>query len=131
MNGLDVGEGREHHLDFGRLKDAGVALHIIVVNFHIRLGEEAENLGEEVALIIIEAGCPILAIFPQWHFFGQPVNLLLALPELIGPGITEWLVTMRRGHQADARTIITKCHYLPLYHVFFMLCAPTYRRELG
>ena len=110
MHGLNVGEGRQHHFDFGRLKDAGVTLHIIVVHFHIGLGEEAENLGQQIALIVVQTGRPVFAIFAQRHFFRQPMNLLLALPELIGPRITEWLVTMRWCDQPDARTIITKCH---------------------
>src|SRR3546814_11572370 len=43
------------------------------------------------------------AILAQGHFFGHPVDLLLALPEIIGPGIFEGLVLLAgfgEGHGA-------------------------------
>jgi hypothetical protein len=49
VDGFDVGEGGEHHQDFGGFEDLGVVFHVAVVHLDIRLGEEAENLGEEVA----------------------------------------------------------------------------------
>src|SRR3546814_19579058 len=46
---------------------------------------------------------PVAAILAQGHFFGHPVDLLLALPEIIGPGIFEGLVMLAgfgEGHGA-------------------------------
>src|SRR5690606_14606827 len=48
--------------------------------------------GEQVTLVIRELLGPVAAVFPKGHFLGHPVDLLLALPELISPGIFEGLV---------------------------------------
>ena len=47
---LDVGERRQHHQHFGGFEHLAVMLHVAVVHLHVRLGEEAEDLGEQVAL---------------------------------------------------------------------------------
>ena len=44
VDGLHVGEGRQHHLDFGGFEDAGVTLLVVVVHLDVGLGEEAEDL---------------------------------------------------------------------------------------
>jgi hypothetical protein len=47
---LHVGERGQHHLDFGRAENAAVALHVVVVHFHVGLREEAEDLRQQRAL---------------------------------------------------------------------------------
>jgi hypothetical protein len=45
---------------------------------------------------------PVTTILAQRHFLGQPVELLLALPKFIGPGIFEGLVDLgglKKGHR--------------------------------
>src|SRR3546814_1653806 len=73
----------------------------------IGLGEEAEDLRQQVAFVIGELLRPVAAILAQGHFFGHPVDLLLALPEIIGPGIFEGLVLLAgfgEGHGAYSRS---------------------------
>jgi hypothetical protein len=44
---------------------------------------------------------PVAAVLAQRHFLGQPVDLLLALPHVEGPGIFEGLVGLagfEKGH---------------------------------
>ncbi len=75
-------------------------LHIVRTDFDVRLGEEAEDLGQQIALGIIELHRPILAILAEGHFFRHPVHLLLDLPEVIRPRVTEGLVRPARGQQS-------------------------------
>jgi len=87
-----IGEGGQHHLDFGGLEHAAVFVVIAILHFDIGLREEAEDLREQVAFVIGKLLRPVAAILAQGHFFGQPVHLLLAFPELVGPGVLEGLV---------------------------------------
>jgi hypothetical protein len=87
-----VGKRGQHHLDLGGLEHAAVFFVVAILHFHVGLGEEAEDLGEQVALVIGELLRPIATIFAQRHFLGQPVDLLLQLPVVIGPGVFEGLV---------------------------------------
>src|SRR3546814_4025533 len=91
---LHVGESGEHHLDLGRLEHAAVFVVVAILYLDIGLGEEEEDLRQQVALVIGELLRPVAAILAQGHFFGHPVDLLLALPEIIGPGIFEGLVLL-------------------------------------
>ncbi len=84
----------EHHLDLGRLEDAAIFLVVAILHLDIRLGEEAEDLGEQVALMVAELLRPVAAILAQRHFLRHPVDLLLALPEIERPGVFEWLVLL-------------------------------------
>ena len=91
----------EHHLDLGRLEHAAVFLVVAILHLDVGLGEEAEDLGEQVALVVGELLRPVAAILAQRHFLGHPVDLLLALPELVGPGVFERLVGLagfEKGH---------------------------------
>jgi hypothetical protein len=57
---------------------------------------------------------PVTAILAQRHFLGQPVELLLALPKFIGPGIFEGLVDLgglKKGHMGYSAK-----SFLPLSH---------------
>ena len=92
VHGLDIRESGQHHLHFGGFKHLRIMLHVAVVHFHIGLGEEAENMGQQVALAIAEDAVPVLDVIGQGHLFGQPVNTLLHQPGVIGPGVAEWLV---------------------------------------
>ena len=92
MHRLHIGEGGEHHLDLGRLEHAAVFLVVAILHLDVGLGEEAEYLREQVALVIGEVLRPVAAILAQRHFFRHPVDLLLAFPEIVSPGIFERLV---------------------------------------
>ena len=92
MHGFHVGKGREHHLDFGGLEHAAIFFMVAILHLDIGLREKAEDLREQIALMIGELLRPVAAIFAQGHFFGHPVDLLLALPEIIGPRIFERLI---------------------------------------
>jgi hypothetical protein len=54
MDGLHIGERRQHHLHFGRFEHPAVALHVVVGDLDVRLGEEAEDLRQQVALAVVE-----------------------------------------------------------------------------
>src|SRR3546814_13602709 len=58
----------EHHLDFGRLEHAAVFVVVAILHLDVGLGEEAEDLGEQVALVIGQLLRPITAILAQRHF---------------------------------------------------------------
>ncbi len=92
VHGLHVGERGEHHLDLGRLEHAAVLVVVAVLHLDVGLGEEAEDLREQVALVVAELLRPVAAVLAERHFLGHPVNLLLPLPELVGPRVFEGLV---------------------------------------
>ena len=75
-------------------------LHVAVVHLDIRLREEAENLRQQVPFLVVQLDGPVLEVLAQRHLFRHPVDLLLLLPEVVGPGIAERLVAARRGHKA-------------------------------
>jgi hypothetical protein len=53
-----------------------------------RLGKKAENLRQQRALVRRDAvRRPVLEIGAERHLLAHPMGLLLALPELVGPGI--------------------------------------------
>ena len=52
VHGFHVGEGGEHHLDLGRLEHAAIFVVVAILHLDIGLREEAENLGEQVALVV-------------------------------------------------------------------------------
>ncbi len=89
---LHVGESGEHHLDLGRLEHAAVFVVVAILHLDVGLGEETEDLGEQVALVLGDLLRPVAAVLAQRHFLGHPVDLLLALPEVVGPGVLEGLV---------------------------------------
>ena len=98
---LHVGEGGEHHLDLGRLEHAAVFVVVAVLHLDIGLGEEAEDLRQQVALVVGKLLRPVAAILAQRHFLGHPVDLLLTLPDVERPGVFEGLVLLagfEEGH---------------------------------
>jgi hypothetical protein len=92
VDGFHVAERGQHHLHFCGLEHPAVLLVIAVLHLDIGLGEEAEDLGQQVLLVLGQLLRPIAAILAQRHFLGHPVDLLLALPELVSPGVFERLV---------------------------------------
>ena len=101
MDGLHIREGGQHHLHFGRFEDPGIVLHVAVVHLDIRLGEEAEDLRQQVALGRGQLFVPVLHVIGQRHFLGQPVDALLGQPGFVGPGITEGLVDRVFGEEVE------------------------------
>src|SRR3546814_20729041 len=89
---LHVAEGGQHHLDLGRLEHAAIFVVVAILHLDIRLREEAENLRQQIALVIGQLLRPVTTILPQRHLFRHPVELLLTLPEIEGPGIFDGLV---------------------------------------
>ena len=87
-----VGKGGEHHLDLGGFENPAIMFVVAILHLDIGLREEAEDLREQVALMIGELLRPVAAILTQRHFLGHPVDLLLAFPEIIGPGIFKGLI---------------------------------------
>src|SRR5690606_7938239 len=75
-------------------------LHVVVVHLDVRLGEEAEDLRQQIAFLVGELGGPVLHVLAERHFLGDPVHLLLAAPEFIRPGIAERLVAQRWRSQS-------------------------------
>src|SRR3546814_10572150 len=54
-----------------------------------------------MAFMVSDLMCPVAASLAQRDFLGQPMDLLLALPEMIGPRICEGLVGLAgfvKGH---------------------------------
>src|SRR3712207_8401510 len=45
---LHVAERGQHHLHFGRLEHAAIFVVVAILHLYIGLGEEAEDLGQEV-----------------------------------------------------------------------------------
>ncbi|MNC67859.1 hypothetical protein D3C75_1183980 [compost metagenome] len=62
MDRLHIGEGRQHHLHFGRFEHPAVALHVVVLDLDVGLGEEAEDLRQQVALAVGQVGGPVLDV---------------------------------------------------------------------
>jgi hypothetical protein len=94
MHRFHVAERGQHHLDLGRLEHAAIFFVVAILHLDIGLGEEAENLREQVAFMVADLLGPVAAILAQRHFLGHPVDLLLALPEIERPGIFEGLVCL-------------------------------------
>jgi hypothetical protein len=65
---------------------------VAIVHLDVGLGEETENLGQQVAFMASIFCGPVAAIIAQRHFLGNPMDALLALPEIERPGIFEGLV---------------------------------------
>jgi hypothetical protein len=101
---LHVAERGQHHLDLGRLEHAAIFVVVAILHLDIGLGEEAEDLGQQVALMIGELLRPIAAILAEGNLLGHPVDLLLALPIFIGPGIFEGLVLAGCGEEGHGVT---------------------------
>ena len=112
MHRLDIGECRQHHLHLGRLEDAGVMLHVAVVHLDIGLGEEAEDLGEQVPFGRREDAPPVGHVVGKRHLFRQPVDALLREPRIVSPRIAEGLVgraRVEKRHGCGTGTAACKC----------------------
>ncbi|MDQ1191282.1 hypothetical protein QE419_000048 [Brevundimonas vesicularis] len=102
MDRLHIAESGQHHLHLGRFEHPAVAFHVVVLNLDVRLGEEAEDLGQQVAFAVVQGRGPVLDVLAQRHLLGHPVDLLLLLPHVERPRIAERLVGGRRGQKTGA-----------------------------
>ena len=102
VDGFGVRERRHHHQHFRRLEHLGVVLHVAVVHLDIRLGEEAEDLRQQVLLGRGQVLLPVLDVVRERHFLRQPVDALLGQPGVIGPWVAERLVDRVGGQQVEA-----------------------------
>ena len=101
MHRLHVGKRGEHHLDFGRLEHPAVMLMITILHLDIGLSKKAKNLRQQIALMVGELLRPVAAVFAERHFLRHPVDLLLALPKFVRPGIFKGLILVAgfgKGH---------------------------------
>ena len=78
MDGLNIGEGGKHHLNFRGLEDLGIMLHVAVIYFNIGLSKKAKNLCHQMALAFTQFMMPVFNIVGQRHFLRQPMYTLLS-----------------------------------------------------
>jgi hypothetical protein len=64
-------------------------LHVAIVHLDVGLGEEAEDLRQQVALRCGRGFMPVPHVVGERNF--QPVHALLRQPGFIGPGIRDGL----------------------------------------
>jgi hypothetical protein len=69
---------------------------VAILHLDIGLREETENLRQQIAFMVRKLLRPIAAILAQRHFFGQPMDLLLAFPKVISPRIFKGFVAITR-----------------------------------
>jgi secreted protein with Ig-like and vWFA domain len=100
---LDVGINEERvglgvdvlHHDLKTVEAAGLgdlnltaeALQQVLVDNTVGSGEEGQNVGDEVTLVIVQAVVPVVQILGQINFLGGPergLGLLVHLPDLWG-----------------------------------------------
>lgn len=70
---------------FSRLDFVGETLNEVLVDNAVGCSEEREDVGEEVALVIVQAVVPVVHVLGQVHLFGGPeggLSLLVHLPNL-------------------------------------------------
>ena len=99
---FDVGERGQHHQHFGGFEHLAVVLHVAVVHLDVGLGEEAENLGDQMLLALVEVAVPVLDVVGERHLLRQPVDTLLGVPRLVCPRVAERLVDRVLGQKVVA-----------------------------
>ena len=92
MHRFHIAERGQHHFDLGGLENAAVFLVIAILHLDVGLREKAEYLRQQVALMLADFLRPVAAVLAKGYLFGHPVDLLLAFPEIISPGIFKGLV---------------------------------------
>ena len=103
---LHVGERGEHHLDLDRLEHAGIFVVVAILHLDVGLGEEAEDLRQQVALVVGQLLRPVAAILAERHFLGHPVDLLLALPIFERPRVFERLILVADFQEGHGLTFV-------------------------
>jgi hypothetical protein len=63
-----------------------------IVHLDIGLGEEAEDLGQEISFRFRQVLVPVLDVVGERDLLGQPMDALLSEPSFIGPRVAEGLV---------------------------------------
>lgn len=74
---------------FRNLDFTGEALQEVLVDDTIRGSEEGEDMGDEIAFIIVELVVPVVEIFRQVDFLSGPegsLSSLVCCPDLVVPG---------------------------------------------
>jgi hypothetical protein len=101
---LHVGESGEHHLDLGRLEDAAIFFVVAILHLDVRLGEEAEDLGEQVALVIGELLRPIAAILAEGTSSGIQWICCWRFQKSNAQGYSNGLYCLRASNKGILRT---------------------------
>jgi hypothetical protein len=83
----------------GYLYLATKALYQILVDDTVRSGEEGEDVGDEEALVVVEALVPIVEVLGEIDLFGGPeggFGLLVHVPDLSWPVSVMFFTTLGR-----------------------------------
>src|SRR5204862_294953 len=99
-------ERGQHHLHFGRLEDAAVVPHVAVVHLDVGLGEEAEDLRQQMAFRVGELVAPVLDVVGQPHF--QAIMWIWCRSRLCTSAgrkmLSDWLWQMKGARSAPCST---------------------------
>ena len=74
------------HSRFCNLNFTGEALDKVLVNDAVRGCEKSENVGDKVALVVVELVLPVMEVLGEIYLLGSPergLRLLVHLPDLL------------------------------------------------
>ena len=90
--GVGLGVDVLHHdleaVEAARFRDLNFtaeALDEVLIDDTIRRGEEGEHVGDEIALVVVQAVVPVVEVLREVNLFGSPeggLSLLVHLPDL-------------------------------------------------
>jgi hypothetical protein len=94
----------------GDLDLAGEALDKVLVDDAIGGGEECEDVGDEEALVVVEAPVPVMKVLREIDLLGGPERSLGLLVHL--PDLCEWMLVL-----PDVRRVIKRVERVVTYIV--------------
>lgn len=80
---------------FSGLNLVGEPLDEVLVDDTVRGSEEGQNVGNEVAFVVVELVVPVVLVLGQIHLFGSPercLGFLVHLPDLLKRCHKKWVV---------------------------------------
>ena len=95
VDGLEAREHREHATDLAIAEHLGQDVHIVVEHVDVGLGEQAEDVHQQIALLVCEAfrdRRPVLEVLAHGELARHPVDALLAIAHDLRPLVVEGLV---------------------------------------